>query len=153
RPRTAAAVGRILAERLGVRLDARELVDELRWPVAFGRDGWVSEWMEAVEAQDRALWIRVPEREEPRPFWEHLRLFASLRGKNVRGVDLGAELREVTNGVALDEWCARLVTEGANWIAALVPELAPWQSRALESLERACALERAKRAAVWPRLF
>ncbi len=153
RPRSAAAVGRVLAERLGVALDARELVEELHWPVAYGRDAWVTEWMEAVETVEKPMWVRVPSGEDPRPFWEHLRLFASLRGKTLRGVDLTAELGAVENGVALDHWSATLVTSGAGWIAVLLTELDAWHARALESLERACALARRKLASPLPRLI
>jgi transcriptional regulator with GAF, ATPase, and Fis domain/tetratricopeptide (TPR) repeat protein len=153
RPRSAATVGRILGERLGVALDPRELVEALHWPVAYGRDGWVGEWLEAVEAEDRPLWVQLPEGEAPRPFWEHLRLFASLRGRSLFGVDLTAELADVQHGVALDQWSARRVTEGAEWLAVLVTELDAWHQRALESLERACALERRKKSASKPRLF
>jgi len=153
RPKSATAVGRVLAERLGVALDPRELIEELHWPVAFGRDAWVAQWLEAVESQESCLWVRLPDTEDPRPFWEHLRLFASLRGKTVRGADLTAELASVENGVAMDEWSAALVTEGAEWIALLVTETDAWKRRAIESLERACALERRKRAAGGPRLF
>ena len=153
RPRSAAAVGRILAERLGVALDSRELVEELHWPVAFGRDGWVSEWMESVEGQDLAVWVRVPVGEDPRPLWEHLRLFASLRGKTLRGVDLTAELNSIEHSVALDEWSAALVISGPEWITVLVTELDAWHKRAIESLERACAVERRKRSSTKPKLI
>jgi len=153
RPRSSAAVGRILAERLGVSLDTRELVEELHWPVAFGRDGWISQWMESVDREERPLWVRLLEAEAQRPFWEHLRLHASLRGRTLRGVDLTAELGSIENGVALDQWSARLVTEGAEWIAVLVTELDAWHQRAIESLERACALERRKTGSRQPRMF
>jgi transcriptional regulator with GAF, ATPase, and Fis domain len=152
RPKSATAVGRVLAERLGVALDPRELVEELHWPVAFGRDAWVAQWLEAVESKEGSLWVRLPDNEDPRPFWEHLRLFASLRGKTVLGADLTAELATVENGVAMDEWSAALVTVGAEWIALLVTETDAWKRRAIESLERACALEQRKRS-TGPRLF
>jgi transcriptional regulator with GAF, ATPase, and Fis domain/tRNA A-37 threonylcarbamoyl transferase component Bud32/tetratricopeptide (TPR) repeat protein len=153
RPRSAAAVGRILGERLGVPLDARELAEDLRWPVAFGRDGWVSDWMGAVESAEAPLWVRTPPAEDPRPVWEHLRLFASLRGKTLRGVDLGSELMTIQHGVALDSWSAGLVASGAEWVAVLVSEVDAWRARALESLERACALQRRKQGTQNPRLF
>ncbi|NOT31529.1 MAG: serine/threonine protein kinase, partial [Planctomycetes bacterium] len=153
RPRSAAAVGRLLAERLGVALDPRELVEELRWPVAFGRDAWITTWMEAVEAQEGPLWVRVPSGEEPRAFWEHLRLFAALRGKALRGVDLTAELASVEHGVALDQWSASMVQAGVERIAVLVTELDAWHQRALESLERACALAHRKGSSSGPKLF
>ncbi len=153
RPRSAAAVGRLLAERLGVQLETRLLRDDLRWPVAFGRDAWVGRWMGSVESAGTSPWVQVPEGEDPRPLWEHLRLFASLRGKALRGLDLAAEVARIEHGVALDEWSAHLVAEGAEWIAALVTDIDAWKRRALESLERACELERKKRAAPRPRLF
>ncbi len=153
RPRSAAAIGRLLGERLGVPLDPRELVEELHWPVAFGRDAWVAQWMEGVEAQETALWVRLPGAEDPRPFWEHLRLFASLRARTLRGVDLTAELASIENGVTMDEWSAGLVVEGAEWIALLVTEMDAWKRRAIESLERASALARRKHSSSKPRLF
>jgi transcriptional regulator with GAF, ATPase, and Fis domain/tetratricopeptide (TPR) repeat protein len=155
RPRSAATVGRLLAERLGLQLDSQELVDVLRWPVAFGRDGWVSRWLETVETSERTVWVEVPPGEEARPLWQHLRLFASLRGKTLRGTDLSAELLGIEHSVALDEWSARIVTEGAEWLAVLAPDLDAWKRRALENLERAAQLERRKRGpeARGPRLF
>jgi hypothetical protein len=136
-----------------VALDTRELVDELRWPAAFGRDGWVSRWMEKVEQVEGCLWVRVPEGESARPFWEHLRLFASLRGKTLRGLDLAAGLAGVEHGVALDEWSARGVLGGADWIAVLASDLDAWKKRALESLECAARIEREKRGGTGPWLF
>ena len=43
--------------------------------------------------------------------------------------------------------------EGAEWLAVLVTDLDAWHARAIESLERACALERRKCGAERPRLF
>ncbi|MEQ1891668.1 MAG: serine/threonine-protein kinase, partial [Planctomycetota bacterium] len=146
RPRSAAAVGRLLAERLGVALDTKELVDDLRWPVAFGRDSWISDWLATTAESEAPLWVRVPEGEDPRPLWEHLRLYASLRGRAVRGLDLSTVLGTIQDGVALDEWSAGLVEGASGWIGVLAPELDAWQRRALESLERATALERRKHA-------
>jgi transcriptional regulator with GAF, ATPase, and Fis domain/tetratricopeptide (TPR) repeat protein len=153
RPRTASSVGRLLAERLGVSLDTRELIDELRWPAAFGRDGWVVGWMESVERAGNCLWVQVPAGENPQPLWEHLRLFASLRGKNLKALDLSAELAGVEHGVALDEWSAQVVLGGADWIAVLAPELDAWHRRALESLERAAEIERCNNDGLRPHLF
>ncbi|HEX6885587.1 MAG TPA: sigma 54-interacting transcriptional regulator [Planctomycetota bacterium] len=153
RPRSAAAVGRTLGERLGVALDPRELVEELHWPVAFGRDGWVADWLEGVGSEELPLWAQTPAGEDPRPFWEHLRLFASLRGRTVRGVDLSAELGSLEHSVALDEWIAALVAGGVEWLGLLVTELDAWHQRAIEGLERACALERRKAGGEGPRLF
>jgi transcriptional regulator with GAF, ATPase, and Fis domain len=153
RPRSAATVGRTLAERLGVTLDPRELVEELHWPVAFGRDGWVSDWLEAVGQDEAPLWSQLPPDEEPRAFWEHLRLFASLRGRTVRGIDLSAELAGLEHSVALDEWTATRVAEDVEWIGVLVTQLDAWHRRALEGLARGSALARRKSGSSGARLF
>jgi hypothetical protein len=152
RPRSAAAVGRILLERLGIAVDPREFVDELRWPPSFGRDAWVAEWTEALDRVADVPWIRTPPGEDPRPFWQHLRLQASLRGRTLQGLDLAGELAAIEDGVALDEWLARTVEQDVEWIAVLASELDAWKKRALESLERASALRRSGRGGA-PRLF
>ena len=153
RPRSAGAVGRQLSAQLGVALAKTERLEDLRWPVAFGRDGLVSDWMGSVEVQESALWVRVPDGEDPRPLWSHLRLFAALRGKEPRAVDLTAELDLLEHGLALDRWAAALAASGAAWLAVLVTETDAWHERALVGLERACALERRKRGSAGPRLL
>ncbi len=152
RPRSAAVVGRMLAERLGVKLETSELAPDLGWPVAYGRDGCVAEWMRAVEASEGHVWVQVPEGEDPRPFWEHLRLFASLRGKNLYGIDLSAEVARLEHGVALDGWSARIVTRECEWIAVLATAVDAWKSRALESLACSALLQHRKHGG-GPRLF
>jgi serine/threonine-protein kinase len=69
RPRSAATVGRLLGERLGVALDAREMVDELRWPAGYGRGVWTAELLEELDGAEAPLWIRVPEAEAQMGLW------------------------------------------------------------------------------------
>jgi hypothetical protein len=155
RPGSAAEVGRLLAERLGVRLD-RSLVAKLAWPVSFARDAWIESWMrDAEDAPDAEtpLWIRVPAREASKPFWEHLRLHGSLRGRPILGVDLAAAIEPLENGVALDSWAARTARASPEWIAVWVDTCDVGRRRALESLERACDLERQRRRDRTPRFF
>ena len=153
RPRSAAAVGRVLAERLSIELPGDELADDLRWPVSLGRDPWVAEWMNRTErGESHRSWIRLPQGETPRPLWEHLRLYAALRGHAVHGIDLRAELESVDTGLALDAWSRRVVELDARWIVVLVEELDPWSVRALGSLDRALALARRRGGGDFPAL-
>jgi len=153
RPASAAEVGRLLADRLGVRLDPTSLSSELRWPVSFARDAWIESWMRAAEDSQVPQWIRLPPGEHSKPFWEHLRLHASLRGRPTLGIDLAAEVAHLENGVALDSWAARTAKASPDWIALWVDETDVWKRRALESLERACELERIHRRKRTPRFF
>ena len=151
RPRSAGAVGRQLADRLGVELETTELTPQLRWPVGQGREAWVAEWMNALETADEpSLWARLPGDEQPRPFWAHLRLYAALRGKLLHGLDLTAELRGITDSMALDRWAAQALDQGWDWIAVLVDGLDPWRERALLALERAARLVRRRESSGTP---
>ncbi len=154
RPHSAGSVGRMLADRLGVELDQEELVLSLRWPVGQGREAWVAEWMNALEENDEPpIWTRLPEGESPRPLWSHLRLYAALRGRLLRGIDLRVELRNIQGGVALDRWAEGIVNAGAEWIAVLAEDIDPWRKRALLALERAANLVRRRQESEQPIVF
>lgn len=154
RPKSAGAAGRALANRLGVDLDRTQFKESMRWPIALGREAWIAEWTDSLDTDpDPSTWIRLPRREDPRPFWAHMRLHAALRGRRLRGVDLLAELRNVTDGVALDRWAAEIVDEGPEWIAVLAGNIDPWSKRALLALDRAAHLVRAKAHRTVPIVF
>ena len=150
RPSSALVVGRQIAERLGIELELASTAEELRWPVGLGREAWLANWLSespSSEAdEDRLPWLRVPEGEMPRGIWEHLRLYASLRGRACRGIDLDAELRELDDTVALDRWVTETCASSSDWLVVLAESGGAWPQRALAALER----ELDRRA---PRLF
>ncbi len=151
RPRSTAEVGRMLADRLGLTLESSALVEELRWPASFGRDAWVAAWLRDAEESGQAQWLQTPPLEDAKPFWEHLRLFASLRGQTTLGLDLGVETADLDHGVALDAWAARTAQSTSPFIGVWVDALDARLRRALEALERATAYQRERGKG--PRLF
>jgi len=148
RPKSAASVGRTLAERLGIEVELGDAAEELHWPVGFARESWLDAWYqgfrETEEDDERPEWIRVPESEDPRPLWNHLRLFASLRGQTSLGVELEAELDSITTTAGLDAWARELADRAPARVVACVRTLDPWRVRGIEVLARALRLVRAR---------
>ena len=136
RPRSAAEVGRRLAARLDLELDLQDDGHGLGWPVGQARDAWLTAWLEAARTSAAARWVRVPAGEDPQPFAEHLRLFASLGGTPTRGLDLRDALEGVGDGVALDAWVRNVLGASSGWLVLTASGLDAWGRHALATLAR-----------------
>ncbi len=138
RPRSAMEVGLELASRLGITIGSDQVVRDLRWPASQGREAWANRWFqEILELEDEGpQWLLLPEGEDPRGMWEYLRLYASLRGRSSRGIDLDTELERIADGAELDRWIASLVGS-EPWIVICAHGAGPWSRRALASMARA----------------
>jgi transcriptional regulator with GAF, ATPase, and Fis domain/tetratricopeptide (TPR) repeat protein len=145
RTKSARLVGRLLAARLGGEVVFGDAAVELAWPVGFGRETWLVAWLAEIVRADASQpsWVRVPSAEDPRPFWEHLRLFASLRGRPSARLDLDRELASIPDSAALDAWAAERArdAQGGAWLVACATHVDAWCARALATLARALSVK------------
>ncbi|HED66131.1 MAG TPA: GAF domain-containing protein [Planctomycetes bacterium] len=140
RPSSALSVARTLAARLGVNLPPSNLAAPARWPVNMGRDAWVAQWLKAGD-DARFEWIRTPVGEEPRPFFEHLRVQAALSASPHYGIDLARALAAISTGVELDRWARREMRAAAGHpLLVLVESLGPRAEQALATLAESVLL-------------
>ena len=155
RPRSAAWVGRTLAARLGLALDALETAAPPRVPIGLGRDAWLAAWLaEARLADAGAWWLATAPGDAPDAFLEHVRLFAALRGQETHGVDLGHELAERRSTAAVEALARALSDHTRGWLVALVDAADAWQVRAAETLARSAArAPRSEQRDAGPRLI
>ncbi|MEM7517602.1 MAG: protein kinase, partial [Planctomycetota bacterium] len=157
RPRSALAVARSLAARLGVDLgltkSGESLRETLQFPVRLGREDWIEGWIEETRARflqterqkrgaRRALAPQVltlPAGEDRDAFLEELRLRATLARVPARRVDLREVLKEVTSSGELDRFARSLAASSAHSCVFLFLDHDDlWAMRAIDMLARAC---------------
>jgi len=145
RPASAARLGRTLAGRLGLAVDAGEGTERLRWAPMLAREAWREEWYRqlARAAEPKALshrlcWVSLPEGEDAVALTEALALHASLQGASIQRFLLVNELQSVLSSAAMDAWAAgRAEQRGGRTLFAALDRSDPWQVRGLEALARA----------------